>query len=147
MRSYVEVPGIPDEPIAAGIVELCGIVLPSHRPVDLLGRLAHHRDPWGVVALEGDQVVGFKLGYCDRPGRFYSWLGGVAPEHRRHGIARELMRRQHERCRAEGYARVRTHTTNGNRAMLVLNLLMDFDVVGTVAVSGKPLKIVMERTL
>ncbi len=76
-------------------------------------------------------VVGFKLGYAERSTRFYSWLGGVDPDFRRRGIARQLMVDQHRWCTAEGFELIETSTTNRFRAMLLLNLRMGFDVVGT----------------
>lgn len=133
--------------MADGVVALAGRVFPQRSPLDLSARLAHFRDPWGIVALEDGQVAGFKLGYCDRPGRFYSWLGGVAPEFRRRGIATELMRLQHERCREVGYQRIRTHTTNARRTMLLLNIRAGFDIIGTTNSPGRGLKIVLERQL
>ncbi len=145
--TYLVVPGVPDGAVASGIVALCARVLPANGAIDLADRLGHARDPWGIAALVGDDVVGFKLGYSDRPGRFYSWLGGVSPDFRRRGIARELLRRQHERCADVGYRRIRTHTTNEHRAMLLLNIQMGFDVVGTTAVPGREPKIVLERQL
>ena len=51
------------------------------------------------------------------------------------------------RCADEGYERVRTHTTNAHKAMLHLNLRMGFDIVGTTAVPGRAMRIVMERRL
>lgn len=92
-------------------------------------------------------MVGFKLGFGDRPGRFYSWLGGVAPEQRRRGVARALIRRQHLRCREAGYSCVRTHTTNGHRGMLLLNVQEGFDVIGTTSSARKGLRIVLEKGL
>ena len=70
-----------------------------------------------LAALEDDCVVGYKFGYEDSPGRFYSWIGGVSPPHRRQGVARQLMERQHEWARERGYPRVRTHTSNGHRGI------------------------------
>lgn len=144
---FVEVLGVPEAKLAQGILALAAQVLPSKKPVDLLERLGHVRDAWGIVALDSERVVGFKLGFGDRPGRFYSWLGGVAPKYRRQGIAKELLRRQHLRCREAGYARVRTHTTNASRSMLLLNVAVGFDVIGTTNGAGKGLRIVLEKGL
>lgn len=57
----------------------------------------------------------------DRKSRFYSWLGGVYPEYRGQGVASELMCRQHEWCKEQGYEVVRTQTKNKWRSMLILN--------------------------
>ncbi|MEL6349491.1 MAG: GNAT family N-acetyltransferase [Myxococcota bacterium] len=146
MLSYLAVPGVPKDALAAGIVRLWDHVLPGRRS-GLAARLERAHDPWGLVALDGDDVIGFKLGYSDRPGRFYSWLGGVAPEYRRQGIAAELMRRQHERCVAAGYTRIRTHTTNDHKPMLLLNIRSGFDIIGVTASPDRGVRIVLERAL
>jgi len=100
-----------------------------------------------LVALDYDQVVGYKIGYQDRKARFYSWLGGVYPEYRGQGIASELMMRQHEWCKTQGYSVVRTQTKNTWRSMLILNLRHGFDVVGTYTdEKGEP-KIILEKRL
>lgn len=104
-----------------------------------------------LLACDADQVVGCKIGYAwqqDISARstFYSWLGGVAPAYRGLGIAGELMRRQHEACRAAGYVVVRTHTYNQWRDMLILNLRHGFQITGTQP--GKHgLTIVLEKAL
>ncbi len=114
---FVEILGVPEAKLAQGILALAAQVLPSKEPVDLAARLGHVQDAWGIVALDGERVV----------------------------VARELIRRQHLRCRDAGYSSVRTHTTNGNRAMLLLNVQEGFDVIGTTNSAGKGLRIVLEK--
>jgi hypothetical protein len=41
------------------------------------------------------KVVAFKTGYALSPQLFYSWIGGVDPDHRRNGLALRLMSLQH----------------------------------------------------
>jgi len=60
-----------------------------------------------LLAIDAGEVVGYKIGYEDRTGRFYSWLGGVHPQFRGQGIASELMRKQHEWCRDHKYKVIR----------------------------------------
>ncbi len=91
-------------------------------------------------------VLGFKLGYEHRVHTYYSWLGGVDPDHRRRGIARRLMARQHDWCVAQGYATVRTKTRNEFRPMLILNLMCGFQIIGLLSRPDAP-RIVMEKTL
>lgn len=92
------------------------------------------------------RVVGYKFGYEDRPGRFYSWLGGVHPAYRRRGLGRALMERQHALVARSGYRTIRTITLNRHRAMLLLNLVSGFDIVGTLWSRGE-LRIVLEKPL
>ncbi|QQE81454.1 GNAT family N-acetyltransferase [Alicyclobacillus sp. SO9] len=100
-----------------------------------------------LVALANQQVVGYKIGYQERRTRFYSWLGGVHPEYRGQGIASELMLRQHEWCRSQGYTVVRTQTKNKWRSMLILNLRHGFDVVGTYTDKHGEPKIILEKRI
>ncbi|WP_426490545.1 GNAT family N-acetyltransferase [Hymenobacter sp. 102] len=107
----------------------------------------HARQPvqaW--LAYEGNQLIGCKLGYERQPGHYYSWLGGVHPDFRGRGVAGELMRQQHAWCQEQGYRRIRTHTYNRWRAMLLLNLRHGFDIVGTVQ-GTRGLTIVLEKNV
>lgn len=99
-----------------------------------------------AVDTQRRRVVGYKFGYEDRPGRFYSWLGGVHPAYRRRGLGRALMERQHALAARAGLRTVRTITLNRHRAMLLLNLTSGFDIVGTLWSRGD-LRIVLEKAL
>ena len=120
----------------------------------LLGRLSRRRlverlrgrKPLLLVAVEGDRVVGYKFGYEERPGRFYSWLGGVEPEFRRRGIASALMHRQHRLLEKAGYREVRCHTRNRFRGMLLLSIMHGFDIIGTVWGGGE-IRLVLSKKL
>ncbi len=92
----------------------------------------------GPVAYDHHEPVGYKVGYELTSRLFYSWLGGVVPAYRSQGIARELMRRQHEIITGMGYQTVRTHTHNKFRDMLVLNIRNGFDVVGVIKDKSNP---------
>lgn len=101
------------------IYSACFGVLP---PDDFASRVEERAASMLQLACLGGQVVGYKLGYRRNPEVFYSWLGGVLPQHRRQGVARELLERQHAWCRESGYRRVRTDTTNAFKDMLLLNV-------------------------
>jgi predicted GNAT superfamily acetyltransferase len=90
-------------------------------PADFVSRVNERTGSMLQLALVDGEVVGYKLGYRRSPEVFYSWLGGVLPEYRRRGIARELLQRQHAWCRSQSYRRVRTDTTNTFKDMLLLN--------------------------
>lgn len=98
-----------------------------------------------ILAIEHDEVVGFKLGYEHRDGVFYSWLGGVHPQHQRKGIAAAGMELQHRWCVEHGYTRVRTYGRNDRRAMLVVNIKAGFDIVETFIDKKGRHKIVFEK--
>lgn len=110
-------------------------------------RYQQQRQPVQAWLVEhAGRVVGCKLGYERQPGHYYSWLGGVLPEFRGQGLAAELLGRQHAWAREQGYHRIRTHTYNRWRAMLLLNLRHGFDIIGTVQ-GRHGLTIVLEKEL
>ena len=53
---------------------------------DVLWRLLNMPDLSVFSARLGYELVGFKIGYAVTSKRYYSWLGGVIPAHRRLGI-------------------------------------------------------------
>jgi len=100
-----------------------------------------------LLAWDGDDCLGFKLGYRRSEEHFYSWLGGVLPGARGQGIARRLMLAQHEWVADQGYSYVTTETYNRYRDMLLLNLRMGFDVAGTLTTLKGETKIVLRKVL
>jgi len=100
-----------------------------------------------TVGLERGIVVGYKIGYELESDSFYSWLGGVAENHRNKGIASMLMNQQHLYLKEKGYKIVQSKTKNKWRNMLILNIKNGFDVIGTYTDnSGEP-KIILEKSL
>lgn len=99
------------------------------------------------IALVGEEVVGFKIGYELDRNKFYSWLGGVHPDYREHGIASKLMEQQHQHLRENGYKTVQTKTMNKWRGMLLLNIKNGFDIVVTYTDEKGLHKIILEKKL
>lgn len=83
-----------------------------------------------LVAYDGAEPVGFKLGYESAPGEFYSWLGGVVPAYRRDGIAQQRLETQECWARENGYQRLYVKTRNQFRAMLMLLVRNGYQVMG-----------------
>ena len=82
-----------------------------------------------VVAEEG-QHIGFKLGYhLPEQDRFFSWLGGVHPDHRRQGVAQALLEKQEEIIRARGVSRIYFTTFDRFPAMIQLGLKSGYELV------------------
>ena len=100
-----------------------------------------------VVSLEDEVITGFKLGYEQEEGVFYSWLGGVHPDFQQRGIAVRLMDVQHSWCKEQGYSRVRTYGRNERKAMLIVNLKANFNIVSTFMDDKGRHKIAFEKTL
>jgi GNAT superfamily N-acetyltransferase len=88
------------------------------------------RDVLALIAhLEGNPVA-YKVGYQDRPRRYYSWTGGVLRDYRGQGIAKRMQDWQHAWLRARGYQSVSFNTFNKFRPMLRLGLATGFLPVG-----------------
>ena len=109
-------------------------------------RLAHMPDAT-VQGLSSDgRLIAFKFGYAIGRTRYLSWLGGVSAEHRRRGLARALLDRQHYWARDRGYQFIETGTTKSNTAMLALNLSAGFEIIGTYARTEMP-RVIMQKNL
>ena len=65
-------------------------------PIDVFHDRLGNRRWFGLVAEDGEELLGFKLGYELEEGVFYSWLGGVLPTARRRGAARLLLHAQED---------------------------------------------------
>jgi predicted GNAT superfamily acetyltransferase len=146
---YEQHPALPDEPQLTALVDLLALVFPNETSEATREKLRFQNAQAPVVtqlAFLDNQLVGCKLGYRRKPTHFYSWLGGVHPDFRQHGIATGLMEQQHGWCRGQGYKSIRTQTYNTWRPMLILNIKSGFDIIGTV--QGKHgLTIVLEKHL
>lgn len=113
------------------VLAFCVLAFDEFTPGYLTSRLLHVDGPALVTARFVDgSMAGFKLGYRRGESLFYSWLGGVHPDARRQGVAGELMRRQHEWVKAQGFAEIETRTRAANNAMLIVNLRSGFRICG-----------------
>lgn len=99
------------------------------------------------LAKNDEKIVGFKVGYEQRQTKYYSWIGGVHPDYRKNGIASELMKRQHEWAKEQGYKCILTKTGNEFRNMLLLNIRFGFDVIGTFLNNRNLVRIEMKKDL
>lgn len=113
--------------------------------VRLSEQLPEFRDPHGaavyeqrlggvphliLIAWDGPAAVGFKVGYAKGSQAFYSWMGGVLPSHRQHGVARRLAEAQESWARDQGYTHILFKTRNSHKAMLIFALGRGFDIIG-----------------
>lgn len=110
-------------------------------------KLLHKVNLLAVVALEEGIVAGFKLGYEQPNGIFYSWLGGVHPQFQQRGVAMKCMTAQHEWCKQYGYSRVCTYGRNERKAMLIVNVKAGFEIISTFTDAKGRHKIVFEKDL
>lgn len=96
---------------------------------------------------EDDKLVGFKIGYRYDTTTFYSWVGGVLPNYRQQGIARQLAKRQEQWAKQNGYTKIRTKSMNRFKPMLILNLKNGFDIVKVYTNDKQQTKIVFEKDI
>ena len=83
-----------------------------------------------MVARLGDRAVGFVLGFELKPRVFFTWFYGVLSQHRRQGIALQLMEALHSWAKQNDYESIRFECHNQHRAMLHLAIANEYDIVG-----------------
>ena len=148
MIRILEKHGLPDDETRQAVYSLHEAVFGKSAGEKVQERLAGARDLLILIAQTEDGTpTGFKIGYRQDPGTFYSWLGGVLPEFRGQGIAAALMQHQHDWAKNRGYRRVQTKTMNRWRSMLILNLKSGFDVIGTYQAADGTVRIMLEKRL
>lgn len=103
--------------------------------------------PLLVVAKDGGQIVGFKLGYTIGPETFYSWLGGVESAFRKHGVARELLGLQERLVREMGLTKISVKSMNRFPAMLRFLISEGYQIVEVERREAGEAKIVFEKIL
>ncbi|MBA4851949.1 GNAT family N-acetyltransferase [Emticicia sp. BO119] len=82
-----------------------------------------------LVAVAGDTLVGFKVGYKrDNDGSFYTWMGGVLPNYRKQSIAQQLADAQERWVKQEGFNAIVMKTRNRFKSMLLFALKNGFNV-------------------
>jgi len=136
-------------PVDDIIEKLCTI--PSDQPpfpVETFERrLKHQRGIFGCYAFDDDMLVAYKIGFEPRPRYFESWMGAVAHEYRRQGLAARLMVEQHKWCTERGYRIISTITDASNRAMLILNLKSGFVIAGTHMDRGENHQVLLQKRI
>lgn len=122
-------------------------ILDEREPNRVYSNLRNHSRIHLLIAFVDNKPVAFKLGYEIDRGCFYSWLGGVLPEYRGLGIAKDLIDAQHTWCMDQGYQKIQTKTQNRWREMLMLNIKSGFEIVGFHSSDEGGPKILLEKKL
>ena len=81
--------------------------------------------PVGVVARVEGRVAGIASGFVEE-GDLVVWYAGVAPEHRRRGLARAMKQSLHQQAHALGATRCYTENEAGNTSIRALNADLGF---------------------
>ncbi|WP_240056655.1 GNAT family N-acetyltransferase [Bacillus mesophilum] len=142
---YVIFNSIPDDHVADGILELHKVIFSTND--NLLSKMERKSKLLVITAVYDMKVIGYKIGYEIDANIFYSWLGGVDSNYRNYGIASNLMQKQHQYLRENGYHIVQTKTMNKWRNMLILNIKNGFDVIDTYIDEKGLHKIILEKKL
>lgn len=110
--------------LAAQLIELSQQIPELDHPLtnEVLDQRLQGKTCLILVAYVEGELAGFKLGYEQEEAIFYSWLGGVASDFRRLGLAQSLLEYQETWARRQGYNHIQVKTLNRFPAML--NLLI-----------------------
>ena len=134
-------------PGKALVAQICSVDEPSFPPDLFAQQLKHQISLFGCYAYDGNELVGYKLGFEPRPRYFESFMGAVRPDRRREGIAARLMEVQHHWCKEQGYRFITTITAASNNAMIILNLKAGFVIAGTLLDRGNNHKVMLQKDL
>lgn len=109
----------------------------------------NHRLILALVAEKDGELLGFKVGYeSEIPDTFYSWMGGVRPEFRKHGIADALAEFQENWARERGFKTVFFKTRNRFPAMIAFGLKRGFKIIDVLPKGGvEDYRVVMRKEL
>jgi len=114
---------------------------------DLKNELSVHKKIFGIIVYDKETPIAFKIGYAKSVNTFHSWIGGVLPDYRSRGIASDLISKQEDWCKINGFKKIRTHSSSSFKNMMILNLKSGFDIIGTMSTTSKELNIVFEKKI
>lgn len=97
------------------------------------------------IAKDGDKMIAFKAGYAITIDKYNSWLGGVDPEYRKQGIARNLMIEQHHWLKQQEFSEVETHVDQQNMDMICLNQKGGMVISGMFLKNQKPFLLMTKK--
>lgn len=141
------VEGIPSEDLLEDIISVYTSIFEDYKLDFFKNRIHEKEDLLIGLCYKESQLAGFKIGYRYSDTTFYSWVGGVLPEQRNYGIAKQLAQLQEERVREKGYVKIRTKSMNRFKPMMILNLKNGFDIKSVYTNDVGQTKIVFEKTL
>lgn len=129
------------------LIRLYGKIFEDAQIDFFIDRIKRNQDVLSLICFCNEKPIGFKIGYQYNETTFYSWVGGVLPEFRRKGIAKELARLQEGWAKKQGFKTLRTKSMNHFKPMLILNLKNGFDIKQVYTNESGQTKIVFEKEL
>ena len=123
------------------------MIFQNHKLTDKKLDLIRTNQPLFLVAYDMQRPIGFKLGYVIPDTlTFFSWLGGVHPDYRRQGIARELLLQQEMAAREMGLNKIYFTTFAKFPAMIELGIKYGYELVQS-ELDGEEMKFWYEKRL
>lgn len=111
---------------------------------DMLPKLFfQHFQDTSFVVVESEQIVAFIVGFASQtyPKQAYIHFVGVHPDHRQHGLAKELYERFFTAVQARGCTEVRAMTSPVNKGSIAFHTRMGFEIEpGDAEVDGVQVK-------
>ncbi|MGE6650329.1 GNAT family N-acetyltransferase [Shewanella colwelliana] len=88
------------------------------------------------IYVEGE-LAGFKLGYSEKTGQFYSWLGGILPDFRQLGLAKTLLVDQEAWGKDNGISHIEVKTYNRFATMLQMLIRQGYQIAALQSATNK----------
>ncbi|MBQ4829993.1 GNAT family N-acetyltransferase [Alteromonas sp. CI.11.F.A3] len=83
-----------------------------------------------LVACSSSEPIAYKVGYAVSPTEFYSWMGGVAPDYRKKGVATKLRKAQELWAANNHYCSISVKSMNRYPDMLQLLISSGYKICG-----------------
>jgi len=114
------------------ILDVGGFIPEFDEPItsDSIKNRLHGKNYLILVARHDGKPIGFKVGYQVSDNQFYSWLGGVTPEHRKMKVASQLRILQETWAIENGYKSISVKSMNKFPAMLQMLISCGYQVSG-----------------
>jgi len=126
--AVIDIVGQEDLPIIVNLYNQ--IFRPAREMESFQRRYLGRHNVLQMVARREDKPIGFFLGFELKPQVFFAWFYGVLPDHRRQGVASQLMDAVHSWAKLNDYESIRFECHNQHRPMLHLGIALGYDIVG-----------------
>lgn len=141
------VEGTPSKELLEDILVVYKSIFDDYKLDFFKNRIHQKEDLIILLCYYQNQLLGFKIGYRYNDVTFYSWVGGVLPEQRKKGIARQMAQLQEQKVKEKGYLKIRTKSMNRFKPMMILNLKNGFEIKSMYTNKVGQTKIVFQKLL
>ena len=130
---------LPDEPAVVAVWQACDLIRPQNDPhKDIRRKLRVQPHLFLVAVADSNEIVGTVMAGYEGHRGWITYLA-VAPEHRRHGVGRALMREAERLLRLEGCPKINLQVRASNADVIAFYRAIGFQV-DEVASLGKRLE-------